>query len=126
MGAPQLNYAGPRTPSWKAKPSPLLVGGAALAVVFYILNLPFTPVSVGRSVQAKLATSKSEVSMLDNALDLVDAFGYGPEHLRAAIATGAEASRQDEARTHFRKERASGTAPADEKSLLALKASKSR
>ena len=66
------------------------------------------------------------VKIRPHALDLVDAFGYGPEHLRAAIATGAEASRQDEASTHFRKQRASGSAPADEKSLLALKASKSR
>ncbi|BCW48468.1 acyl-CoA dehydrogenase [Arthrobacter sp. StoSoilB13] len=66
------------------------------------------------------------VKIRPHALDLVDAFGYGPEHLRASIATGAEARRQDEASTHFRKQRASGSAPADEKSLLALKGSKSR
>lgn len=66
------------------------------------------------------------VKIRPHALDLVDAFGYGPEHLRAAIATGDEATRQDEVRNHFREQRASGTAPADEKSLLALKASKSR
>jgi acyl-CoA oxidase len=66
------------------------------------------------------------VKIRPHALDLVEAFGYGPEHLRAAIATGAEARRQDEAAIHFRKQRASGSAPADEKSLLALKASKSR
>ena len=70
MDTPQLEYAGPRTPSWKAKPSPLLVGGAALALVFYFMNLPFTPVSVGRSVRAKLATSKTDVSNLDNAVDM--------------------------------------------------------
>ncbi|MFJ4026125.1 acyl-CoA dehydrogenase [Paenarthrobacter sp. NPDC089989] len=62
------------------------------------------------------------VKIRPHALDLVDAFGYGPEHLRAAVATGAEATRQDEARTYFRHQRASGRAPADEKSLLALKA----
>ncbi|MCV2395291.1 acyl-CoA dehydrogenase family protein [Actinotalea sp. M2MS4P-6] len=50
-----------------------------------------------------------------HAQDLVDAFGYGPAHLRAAIATGAEAQRQDEARAHARAERASGTAPRLEK-----------
>ncbi|MBG0739605.1 acyl-CoA dehydrogenase family protein [Paeniglutamicibacter antarcticus] len=53
-----------------------------------------------------------------HALDLVDAFGYGPEHLRAPIATGIEKSRQDEAADYFRHQRASGTAPMDEKVLL--------
>ena len=66
------------------------------------------------------------VKIRPHALDLVDAFGYGAEHLRAAIATGAEATRQDEARTYFRQQRASGSAPADEKTLLAIKAGKSR
>ncbi|NUS35541.1 MAG: acyl-CoA dehydrogenase [Pseudarthrobacter sp.] len=54
-----------------------------------------------------------------HALDLVDAFGYGDEHVRAAIATGAEKARQDEARAHRRSERASGQSPVDEKALLA-------
>ena len=36
-----------------------------------------------------------------HAQDLVDAFGYGPEHLRAPIASGEEADRQDEARAYF-------------------------
>ncbi|MDO5864694.1 MULTISPECIES: acyl-CoA dehydrogenase [Paenarthrobacter] len=66
------------------------------------------------------------VKIRPHALDLVDAFGYGAEHLRAAIATGAEATRQDEARTYFRQQRASGSAPADEKTLLAIKGGKSR
>lgn len=35
------------------------------------------------------------------AQDLVDAFGYGPQHLRAEIATGVEQVRQDEARAYF-------------------------
>lgn len=56
-----------------------------------------------------------------HALDLVDAFGYGPEHLRAEIATGAEKLRQDEARDYFRTQRANGQAPVDEKILLARK-----
>lgn len=54
-----------------------------------------------------------------HALDLVDAFGYGDEHVRAAIATGAEKARQDEARAHIRSERASGQAPVDEKVMIA-------
>lgn len=53
-----------------------------------------------------------------HAVDLVDAFGYGPEHLRATIATGIERERQDEARDYFRKLRASSEAPIDEKLLI--------
>jgi acyl-CoA oxidase len=50
-----------------------------------------------------------------HALELVDAFGYAPEHLRAAIATGAERERQVEARQYYRDQRAAGTAPVPEK-----------
>ncbi|NMR32139.1 acyl-CoA dehydrogenase family protein [Crystallibacter degradans] len=53
------------------------------------------------------------------SLDLVDAFGYGPEHLRAKIASGAEGARQDEAMAYARRRRASGEAPVDEKILIA-------
>ena len=51
-----------------------------------------------------------------HAQDLVDAFGYEPEHVRAAIASGAEKARQDEARDHYRRLRASGLEPRAEKS----------
>ncbi|MFT4258552.1 acyl-CoA dehydrogenase [Microbacterium sp.] len=51
------------------------------------------------------------------ALDLVDAFGYEPEHLRAPIASGAEKVRQDEARAYYAELEASGTAPIPEKKL---------
>ncbi len=61
-----------------------------------------------------------------HAVDLVDAFGYGPQHLRAAIATGAEQERQNEARAYARTMRASGEAPLDEKILIARKAEASR
>ncbi|ASN39469.1 acyl-CoA dehydrogenase [Paeniglutamicibacter terrestris] len=54
-----------------------------------------------------------------HAQDLVDAFGYGPEHLRATIANGGEAERQDEAQEYYRKLRASADAPLDEKVLIA-------
>lgn len=50
-----------------------------------------------------------------HALDLVAAFGYGPEHLRASIATGVEAQRQAEAAEYFDAQRASGAAPKLEK-----------
>jgi acyl-CoA oxidase len=49
----------------------------------------------------------------------VVAFGYGPEHVRAPIATGAEKARQDEARRYYVDQAASGDAPADEKVLIA-------
>ena len=49
------------------------------------------------------------------ALDLVDAFGYAPEHIGATIGTGIEAERQEEAREYYRRLRASGTEPTLEK-----------
>lgn len=54
-----------------------------------------------------------------HAQDLVDAFGFAPEHIRAPIASGIEAQRQDEARAYYRELWASGSAPADEKALRA-------
>lgn len=58
-----------------------------------------------------------------HAVDLVNAFGYGPEHLRATIASGIEQERQDEARAYYAEQRSSGTAPLDEK-VLAKQAAK--
>ena len=52
-----------------------------------------------------------------HALDLVNAFGYEPEHVRAPIASGAEQQRQDEARAHYAALAESGTAPISEKAL---------
>jgi acyl-CoA oxidase len=52
-----------------------------------------------------------------HTLDLIAAFGFEPEHVRAPIASGAEAARQDEAMAHYAKLRASGEAPVDEKRL---------
>ncbi|MGZ0712056.1 acyl-CoA dehydrogenase family protein (plasmid) [Coraliomargarita sp. W4R53] len=49
--------------------------------------------------------------------DLVDAYGFAPEHVRAPIALGAEKARQDEARAYFADLAASGNAPVSEKSL---------
>ncbi|MBG6238862.1 acyl-CoA oxidase [Mycetocola sp. CAN_C7] len=50
-----------------------------------------------------------------HAVDLADAFGYTQDHLRAPIASGIEAERQDEAAAYFAELRASGNAPVDEK-----------
>ncbi len=41
-----------------------------------------------------------------HAVDLVDAFGYTNEHLRAPIASGAERERQEEAAVYLRRRRA--------------------
>jgi len=51
-----------------------------------------------------------------HAVDLVDAFGYTQEHLRAPISSGLERERQAEARDYYRELRASGAAPLPEKS----------
>nr|WP_231951884.1 acyl-CoA dehydrogenase [Aurantimicrobium minutum] len=51
-----------------------------------------------------------------HAQDLVDAFGYGQEHLRAEISSGVEQERQDEARAYMAELVRSGKAPIPEKS----------
>lgn len=66
------------------------------------------------------------VKLRPHAVDLVDAFGYGEQHVRARIATDAEKERQDEARAYVRSQRASGQAPVDEKVLLARTAAGKR
>ncbi|GAA1978424.1 acyl-CoA dehydrogenase [Microbacterium pumilum] len=50
-----------------------------------------------------------------HAQDLVDAFGYEPEHVRASISSGAERARQDEARAYYAALAESGEAPISEK-----------
>ncbi|GGH50867.1 acyl-CoA dehydrogenase family protein [Microbacterium album] len=50
-----------------------------------------------------------------HAQDLVDAFGYEPEHVRAPIASGAEQARQDEAAAHYADLEARGQRPPKEK-----------
>lgn len=57
------------------------------------------------------------VRLRPHARDLVDAFGLGDDQVRAAIATGAEAARQHEAREYERSQRASGKEPINEKVL---------
>ncbi|WP_413250834.1 acyl-CoA dehydrogenase [Sinomonas flava] len=50
-----------------------------------------------------------------HALDLVDAFGYTQDHIRATVASGVEAARQAEAAAYYAELRASGAAPVKEK-----------
>ncbi|GAA2860962.1 acyl-CoA dehydrogenase [Microbacterium arabinogalactanolyticum] len=52
-----------------------------------------------------------------HVLELVGAFGFEPEHVRAPIASGIEQQRQDEARAHYAALAASGEAPISEKEL---------
>jgi acyl-CoA oxidase len=81
-------------------------------LAWYLMNGRISP----RRAQAVGAYVDRLITRLrPHAQDLVDAFGYGPEHLRATIATGVEAERQNEAREYYREQRASGTAPVMEK-----------
>ena len=84
-------------------------------LAWYLINGRLSP----KRAQAVTAYIDRLIERLrPHALDLVDAFGYKPEHIRASIASGAERTRQDEARAYFAEQRASGTAPIDEKTLI--------
>ena len=72
----------------------------------------------GQRVEAVTAYIDRLIGRLrDHALDLVEAFGLTPEMLRAEIATGIEAERQDEARAYVAAQQAAGTWPIHEKEL---------
>ncbi|MCU1507355.1 MAG: acyl-CoA dehydrogenase [Microbacteriaceae bacterium] len=91
-------------------------------LAWYLIHGRLSP----RRAQAVSAYIDRLISRLrPHAQDLVDAFGYEPEHLRATIATGVEAERQAEARAYYAALRASGNAPVDEKTVK-TKAAKSR
>lgn len=81
-------------------------------LAWYLIN--------GRLSSQRAAAVSSYIDRLclrlrPHAQDLVDAFGYAPEHLRAPIASGAEQARQDEAREYYRALAESGQAPISEK-----------
>ncbi len=71
--------------------------------------------SAGRARTVSSYRDRLLTRLRPHAQDLVDAFGFGPEHLRAPIASGAERARQDEARAYARAARADGTAAMPEK-----------
>jgi len=81
-------------------------------LAWYLIN---GRLSAGRARTVTSYIDRLLVRLRPHAQDLVDAFGYGPEHLRASIASGAEQDRQDEARAYYRAQRASGDAPVPEK-----------
>ena len=49
-----------------------------------------------------------------HAVDLVEAYGFTPDHVRSPIASGAERERQDEARAHYARLRERGELPGHE------------
>ena len=82
-------------------------------LAWYLINGRLSP----KRAQAVTAYIDRLIERLrPHAQDLVDAFGYSPEHLRAKIASGAEQERQDEARAYYAAQRAAGTLPVPEKS----------
>lgn len=79
---------------------------------WYLIN---GRISTGRARTVSSYIDRLVARLRPHAQDLVDAWGYGPEHLRATIATGVEAERQEEAAAYYRAQRASGDAPVPEK-----------
>ncbi|HEV6955342.1 MAG TPA: acyl-CoA dehydrogenase [Promicromonospora sp.] len=73
--------------------------------------------SAGRAKAVTTTIDRLLKRLRPHVLDVVDAWGFTQEHLRAPIADGSEQERQDEARAYYRELRASGTAPISEKEL---------
>jgi len=71
--------------------------------------------SAGRAATLSRYIDRLCARLRPHAQDLVDAFGYAPEHVRAPIASGAEQERQDEAAAYHAALAASGEAPVPEK-----------
>lgn len=80
-------------------------------LAWYLMN---GRLSAGRARAVTAYIERLLNRLRPHAQGLVDAFGYAPEHLRAPIASGAEAERQDEARAWYRAQRAAGLAPVAE------------
>jgi len=80
-------------------------------LTWYLLN---GRLSAGRARTVTSYIDRLIARLRPHAQSLVDAFGYEQAHLRAPIASGAEAARQDEARAYYKAQRASGDAPVPE------------
>ncbi|MFB7891674.1 acyl-CoA dehydrogenase [Microbacterium sp. NPDC056044] len=83
-------------------------------LAWYIIN---GRLSTQRAASVTRYIDRLAARLRPHAQDLVDAYGFAPEHVRAPIASGAERQRQDEAREYYRALAASGDAPVSEKSL---------
>lgn len=68
------------------------------SVAWYLIN---GRLSAQRAQAVTSYVDRLITRLRPHAQELVDAFGYGPQHLRAEIATGVEQARQDEARAYF-------------------------
>src|SRR5699024_3113606 len=80
-------------------------------------HLMYGRLPMSRARQLNETLGRLCAKLTANALDLVDAFGYGHEHRRATISTGIEAQRQAEGADYCRRTRAKQAYPADEKEL---------
>lgn len=83
-------------------------------LAWYLIN---GRLSAQRAASVSRYIDRLATRLRPHAQDLVDAYGFAPEHVRAPIASGAERERQDEAREYYRALAASGQAPVSEKSL---------
>ncbi|WP_137846251.1 acyl-CoA dehydrogenase [Microbacterium sp. 2FI] len=83
-------------------------------LAWYLIN---GRLSAQRAASVSRYIDRLAARLRPHAQDLVDAYGFAPEHVRAPIASGAERARQDEAREYYRALAASGEAPVSEKSL---------
>jgi acyl-CoA oxidase len=83
-------------------------------LAWYLVN---GRLSTQRAASVSRYIDRLSARLRPHAQDLVDAYGFEPEHVRAPIASGAERERQDEAREYYRALAASGEAPVWEKSL---------
>ncbi|MEV0894584.1 acyl-CoA dehydrogenase [Promicromonospora sp. NPDC050262] len=82
--------------------------------------------STGRAKAVTATIDRLLKALRPHVLDVIDAWGFSQEHLRAPIADGSEKVRQDEARAYYRELRASGKAPISEKELRKQQAKQAR
>ncbi|EIC06627.1 acyl-CoA dehydrogenase domain-containing protein [Microbacterium laevaniformans OR221] len=83
-------------------------------LAWYLIN---GRLSAQRAASVSKYIDRLLLRLRPHAQDLVDAFAFEPEHVRAPIASGAEQERQAEARAYYADLAASGEAPVSEKSL---------
>ena len=83
-------------------------------LAWYLIN---GRLSAQRAASVSRYIDRLTARLRPHAQDLVDAYGFAPEHVRAPIASGAERERQVEAREYYRALAESGQAPVSEKSL---------
>ena len=83
-------------------------------LAWYLIN---GRLSVKRATAVSAYIDRLCTRLRPHAQDLVDAYGFEPEHVRAPIASGAEQVRQAEAAGYFAALAASGEGPVSEKSL---------